>query len=202
MVKLLALALFKHAGVDAEPISLGLAAELSSFGYFQRGSVKEMIQFLTRTIVQRTQPGQRQTVKQEDYYCHVHVKGDGLAAIAVTDRDYPPTAAFSVVGKAMDDYVAQHGDAAWRAQAADSAAAQDILDGELMKYQDPAAADKLTKIQRDLDDTKVVLHQTIESVLRRGEKLDSLVDKSHDLSMASQMFYKQARKTNSCCKMM
>lgn len=50
--------------------------------------------------------------------------------------------------------------------------------------------------------SQVVLHQTIDSVLRRGEKLDSLVDKSADLSMASQMFYKQARKTNSCCKMM
>lgn len=49
---------------------------------------------------------------------------------------------------------------------------------------------------------QVVLHQTIDSVLRRGEKLDSLVDKSADLSMASQMFYKQARKTNSCCRMM
>lgn len=49
------------------------------------------------------------------------------------------------------------------------------------------------------DETKIVLHQTIDSVLRRGEKLDNLVDKSNDLSLASQMFYKQARKTNSCC---
>jgi len=28
---------------------------------------------------------------------------------------------------------------------------------------------------------------------------DNLVDKSNDLSLASQMFYKQAKKTNSCC---
>ena len=62
-----------------------------------------------------------------------------------------------------------------------------------VRSQDPAAADKLTRIQRDLDETKVVLHKT---------KLDALVDKSSDLSLASQMFYKQARKTNSCCKMM
>jgi len=68
--------------------------------------------------------------------------------------------------------------------------------------QDPAQADKLTRIQRDLDETKVVLHKTIESMLERGEKLEALVDKSSDLSMASQMFYKQARKTNSCCKLM
>ena len=40
--------------------------------------------------------------------------------------------------------------------------------------QDPAAADKLTKIQRDLDETKIILHQTIEGVLDRGEKLDQV----------------------------
>ena len=68
--------------------------------------------------------------------------------------------------------------------------------------QDPQQADKLTKIQKDLDETKITLHQTIESVLQRGEKLENLVDKSQDLSMASQMFYKQARKNNQCCKLM
>jgi hypothetical protein len=69
--------------------------------------------------------------------------------------------------------------------------------------QDPAAAEKLTKIsiQKDLDETTVILHQTIDSVLRRGEKLDTLVEKSADLSLASKMFAKQARKTNSCCRM-
>ncbi|KAL4345996.1 hypothetical protein AHAS_Ahas11G0334200 [Arachis hypogaea] len=66
-------------------------------------------------------------------------------------------------------------------------------------FQDPHEADKLLKIQKDLDETKIILHQTIESVLARGEKLDSLVEKSSDLSAASQMFYKQAKQTNQCC---
>jgi hypothetical protein len=42
-------------------------------------------------------------------------------------------------------------------------------------------------------------HKTIDSLLARGEKLDSLVEKSTDLSMASQVFYKQARRQNQCC---
>ncbi|KAG8095385.1 hypothetical protein GUJ93_ZPchr0012g21427 [Zizania palustris] len=42
-------------------------------------------------------------------------------------------------------------------------------------------------------------HKTIDSVLARGERLDSLVEKSSDLSAALQMFYKQAKKANSCC---
>ena len=48
----------------------------------------------------------------------------------------------------------------------------------------------------------MVLHKTIDSVLARGEKLDNLVDKSTDLSLASQMFYKQAKKQNQCCAIM
>jgi len=242
MVKLIAVAMFRQAdgggggggggGAPQPVVSLGMAADLSGFGYFQRASVREMIGFLARTIVQRTQPGSRQTVRQDDYYCHVvcHAGdgrdgGGGLAGVAVTDRDYPATAAFCVVAKAIEELdsgvVAARGGASgsgaaaaaaaaaagppfdWRAAGPeDSEGALPVLEGCLLRYQDPAAADKLTRIQRDLDETKVILHQTIDSVLRRGEKLDALVDKSADLSLASQMFYKQARRTNSCCKMM
>jgi synaptobrevin family protein YKT6 len=41
--------------------------------------------------------------------------------------------------------------------------------------------------------------KTIDSVLERGVKLDNLVERSNDLSAQSKMFYKQAKKTNSCC---
>ena len=38
-------------------------------------------------------------------------------------------------------------------------------------------------------------HKTIESVLKRGENLDNLVDKSNDLSSASQVHYPSASYT-------
>jgi synaptobrevin family protein YKT6 len=46
------------------------------------------------------------------------------------------------------------------------------------------------KIQKELDETKIVLHKTIESVLQRGEKIDDLVAKSDGLSAQSKMFYR------------
>lgn len=73
------------------------------------------------------------------------------------------------------------------------------LDDWLVKYQDPKQADSIMKIQQELDETKIVLHKTIESVLERGEKLDNLVERSQALSSSSKMFYKQAQKQNSCC---
>lgn len=95
-------------------------------------------------------------------------------------------------------------------------------------YQDPSKADKISAIQKELDDTTAVLvrrpfvcrclaysawsliavlvvvmqSKTIENVLERGEKLDDLVSKSQDLSTQSKVFYKQAKKTNSCCVVM
>jgi synaptobrevin family protein YKT6 len=108
----------------------------------------------------------------------------------------------------IDEYESANGEGAneaWRAVREDKpegGRASEMLEEMLVKYQDPSAADKILKIQRELDDTKVVLHKTIDSVLARGEKLDNLVDKSTDLSLASQMFYKQAKKQNQCCTMM
>lgn len=90
----------------------------------------------------------------------------------------------------------------------------------LTKYQDPQQADSIMKIQKELDETKIVLHKTIESVLQRGEKIDDLVAKSDGLSAQSKMFYSkclrqqglvsmmannftaQAKKQNSCCVIM
>jgi synaptobrevin homolog YKT6 len=76
------------------------------------------------------------------------------------------------------------------------------LEAMLAEAQDPGKVDKLTKVERSLDETKAVLHKTIEAVLARGEKLDELVDKSEELSRTSKAFYKEARKTNSCCSVM
>lgn len=160
-----------------------------------------MITFVSRTIVRRTQLGQRQTVQHEDYFCHVHVRESGLASIAIADKDYPARAAFSVVATVLDEFLEKHGES-FRSITQDSTLGDPIAEPALVKYQDPINADKIMKIQKDLDETKIVLHQTIESVLERGEKLDNLVGKSNDLSVASQMFYKQAKKTNACCSYM
>lgn len=57
------------------------------------------------------------------------------------------------------------------------------------------------KIQKELDETKIVLHKTIESVLQRGEKIDDLVAKSDGLSAQSKMFYSECPPpTSSVCR--
>lgn len=105
-MKLTALCLLRW-NANEDPAVLGQAFDVSNFGFFQRASVREMIIFVCRTIVRRTHPGQRQTVQHEDYYCHVHVKENHIAAIAVADEQYPSRAAFSVLSSILEDYESQ-----------------------------------------------------------------------------------------------
>ena len=57
--KLTSVQLWKYNGPDKDPFLLGLASDLSTFGFFQRGTVGEMLTFTGRTIARRTQVRRR-----------------------------------------------------------------------------------------------------------------------------------------------
>ncbi|KAI3980903.1 hypothetical protein MKX01_025468 [Papaver californicum] len=185
------------SSTEPNPIILANACDVSQFGYFQRTGVREFIVFVGRTVAKRTPPGQRQSVQHEEYKVHSYNR-NGLCVLGFMDDHYPVRSAFSLLNKVLDEYEKNFGDS-WKTTQADATQPWPYLTEALTKFQDPAEADKLLKIQRELDETKIILHKTIDSVLARGERLDSLVEKSSDLSAASQMFYKQAKKTNQCC---
>lgn len=87
-----------------------------------------------RTVARKTQVGQRQTVQQEEYYCHVFNK-DGLVGIAFVDADYPARAGFCVVSKVLEDFQLLKGEA-WRGLTSDDPdMAADLLQDALQKYQ-------------------------------------------------------------------
>lgn len=109
--------------------------------------------------------------------------------------------AHQLLSKFVDEFLSKYPRSAFAAAQPQPLAFAELKD-YLVKYQDPQQADSIMKIQKELDETKIVLHKTIESVLERGEKIDTLVNKSNDLSSQSKAFYTQAKKTNSCCVVM
>ncbi|KAH6778765.1 SNARE-like superfamily protein [Perilla frutescens var. hirtella] len=68
MVKITTLMILKCTPEGADPVILVNASDLSSFGFFQRPSVKEFIVFVGRTIAKRTPPNQRQSVQHEGFW--------------------------------------------------------------------------------------------------------------------------------------
>mmetsp|Transcript_30959 Transcript_30959/g.75728 ORF Transcript_30959/g.75728 Transcript_30959/m.75728 type:complete len:202 (-) Transcript_30959:320-925(-) len=201
-MKILGLFVCRALPSDAEAVVLSSAYHLSDFSYFQRGSIKEFAGFFAKTLAKRVPLGQRSSVEHEAYLCHVHVRSNGLSTIALCDKEYPSRVAFTLLAKLQDDFLGQVLETTWKNATGEPEIAVAGLEEMIAKYQNPSEADSLMKIQKDLDDTKVILHKTIDSVLERGVKLDNLVEKSNDLSTQSKMFYKTAKSQNSCCGVM
>mmetsp|Transcript_22411 Transcript_22411/g.40422 ORF Transcript_22411/g.40422 Transcript_22411/m.40422 type:complete len:202 (+) Transcript_22411:140-745(+) len=198
-MKVVGITILRTGASLPDPIPMSMACDLSSYGFFQRQGVKEMLTFFSKTFTKRTEPGQRQSITHESYVIHCYVRSDGLAGSVTTDAEYPARVAFVLLTQLLDEFTSTVGDSWKTMETSVESASFPPLEDYLQKYQDPASADKVTKIQNDLDETTNILHKTIDSVLERGVKLDSLVEKSDDLSRQSKMFYKQAKKTNSCC---
>ncbi len=118
----------------------------------------------------------------------------------VSDKEYPQRVAFSLITQMLIDYEKTQPNGAWKAIDKDQDSTPDFLATHLSKFQNPKEADKLMKIQKDLDEVKDIMVKNIDDLLQRGMKLDDLMEKSNDLSDTSKHFYKQAKKTNACCK--
>ncbi|XP_068159081.1 synaptobrevin homolog YKT6 [Drosophila tropicalis] len=196
MVKLFALSIFYKGNGEAR--ILKTTSDLQSFSFFQRGTVENFMTFASKTIVERTQPALRQSVKQDAYMCHVYVRSDNLAGVLIADHEYPNRVAHTLITKILDEFATKVPADQWQNGSA-ATISFDMLPTFLAKYQDPVEADPLTKMQNDLDETSIILKNTIAAVLERGEKLDDMVLKSEELSLQSKAFYKTAKKTNSCC---
>lgn len=153
-------------------------ANLSAVGYFERKALVEFTKFSSKTIYERTNVG-RHTIVQGDYLIHVAKMNDNRSCIIITDIEYPERVAQVFASENINK-----GD-------------EMVIDWETI--QDPSKIDKVFKIQTELDDTMIVLHDTIEKVLERGEKLDDIVKRSSELSTQSKLFYTATRKNNRCC---
>ncbi|ORC92271.1 putative vesicle-associated membrane protein [Trypanosoma theileri] len=205
-MKLYALMIVKPfpVGVDKEPVICSEAIDVSSFGFFQRNSAREFLVFLSRTVAKRVSNGSKTQITENGNVVFAHSTLDGLVALAIGDIEYNARVAFTLLGELIQQF-----QTTFRGK-------YDIIEGKednflnwpyleetLIKYQKPEEQDKILKIKRDIEDTKVIMYNAIDQIIERGQKIDDLVAKSEDLGMASKTFYKQAKQTNSgCCSIM
>ncbi|KAJ3003006.1 palmitoyltransferase [Thoreauomyces humboldtii] len=180
---------------------MALEQDLSSFGMFQRSTVSEFIGFFAKTVIERTPLGERSSVEKKDLLCHVYIRTDGLACVMMTRASYPSRTAFSLLNRLADEFSTKFPQtSSWATMNPTTTSPKyPELKQHLANAQDPESTDPFMRVQKELDETKIVLHKTMESLLQRGENLNDLVAKADNLSGASKALFKTAQSTNSCC---
>lgn len=91
------------------------------------------------------------------------MRTDGLCGSITCDAEYPPRVAFSLLTRLLEDFSTFKPD--WMRETRNEAIQWPQLEGDVLKYQDPANADQIMKIQRSLDETRDVLHNTIGTIV-------------------------------------
>lgn len=198
MVKLYSISVLRN---DTKPAAeIVQASDLSSFPWLARSSAQEFMTFTSVKVAEGTKAGMRQTIEEKGQKFHVYARTEGICGVIIADGDYPQRVAFTLLNKVLDEFLVKHPRSKWAMGTPKLPMPE--LDSYILKYQDPKQADTIMRVQQELDETKIVLHKTIDSVLQRGEKLDDLLQRSDELSTRSKMFARQAKKTNSCCILM
>ena len=176
---------------------------LSDLWFYQRGIAKDLITFNSQTIAGRIPLGNKASITLENDVgvCHCWVTQDGIAATAMTDNEYPERAAYTLLNKLIMEFRDQFQSA--------GVLDQDPIEKKPLKFpqmeiflrdwQNPHEADKLLKIEKELEEVSEIVHKNLKDLLARGEAMEDLMDKSESLNQASVQFYKQAKKNNTRC---
>ncbi|EGC29523.1 hypothetical protein DICPUDRAFT_51212 [Dictyostelium purpureum] len=184
-MKLVAMVLAKRKGDLIE-----IAADLGQFGFFERGTIKEVIVATSKIFINQFDVNTRTAVPYEDYICIIDVRSD-FGGVVFTDKEYPERVAVKALGEMMGDYVKKTQGIA--------GAPFPELTYILQKYQDPKGHDKILDVQNQVNEIIPIMHKNIDVALGNTQKMETLLEQSNDLSSRSKLFLKQAKKANRRC---
>ena len=185
----------------SKPIILSSAFSVNFVSIFQRGTLKDFLNFHSRLVIERVEKDTHAQVQLEKGICYAIANDDKIGVTLICDEEYPKRVAIDFLLRIHDNFKA------FLAQKninlnlieKDTDVKYDYIANEIEAWQDPSKKDNIMKLQNELNDVQDIMRQNLNELLKREENLESLMAKSQDLSSASVNFYKQAKKTNSCC---
>ena len=178
------------------------AHDVSSLSLVTRGSAKEIMRFSARSVALALQPGNmiKASANNDFAYCVYGLKdSNGMSAILVANTLYAIRFA--------NHYLKEMLSLTTNVPPSKFNVSKDVVgpkeDGGLVdlvsllkKAQKPEENDQLAKLAKDIDEVRDMAYANLEKIVERGKSLDEVMKKSDDLSAASKMFLKEAKKTN------
>ena len=186
-----------------KPIILASAFSLSFVSIFQRGTLKDFLNFHSRLVIERVTKDTHAQVQLEKGICYAIANEDKVGVTIICDEEYPKRVAIDFVLRIHENFkiFMNQNKLDLNSYEKDTNVKFDYITKEIEEWQDPNKKDNLMKLQNELNDVADIMKKNINELLNREENLENLMAKSQDLSAASVNFYKQEKKTNSCCNL-
>ena len=177
-----------------------------NFSIFTRSSVSNLCSSMTRYLVKSSPPGTQKNIictEQMDYSyftnnhkIFINTNEKGISYVLLTTANYPNRLLLSIImdtekelQKYNDIINCTHSDLDIKLHTIE----ESITKNSLLNN------DKISQIQDNLHDTKEIMVENISNILKNGEKLETLIDKSEELENLARNFNRGSAKLNSCC---
>jgi synaptobrevin family protein YKT6 len=154
--------------------------QLQFVNVFSRGAVSQLMHEFAIHAAESINDQERKIFQHEQFSFSCQRQNE-WGIVIVTDHEYPSRVAFELLRDLFEN----------------------PSDGNMVHIienrQD--GQDAISRVKSTLDETMVIAHENIDKVIARGHDIDELVERSANLSASSKMFYKTAKKHNSCCQL-
>ena len=130
-----------------------------------------------------------------------------MTAVCVTDLDYPDRVACDLIRKVLYEFsefaTSNRIDLTSRNLPENCASAyNENLKDLVTKFQDPAQADKMIKLRKDVERTTETLKLTLQKLLKRGETIEKIIEDTDELNESAKEYYKRARRAKCACNIL
>ena len=190
---------------EGKAIFLSSAYAIDFVGYLKKGLVRDSLKFGARTTVSKMKKGEliRLEVEEPDNTdVYAHINDQNIATVVICDKEYPESAALKILHELQNNFLSLYNPDMFKQYSEDQEIKFPSINDMIKKYQDPKEADKLIKIESDLEEIQTALHKTMADLMDRGERLDDLMKQSEDISGMAYTFYSKSKAANQkCCSL-
>ena len=163
--------------IDLELKTCMSREKLDFLNMFHKSSVKELLREFALYSAEHLNNPERKIIEHTDYM-FICQRNDPQVIIIVTDKEYPSRVSFEIILNIQKNPTGE------------------TIQHMIETRQD--GFDNISRIKSTISETMVIAHENIDKLLQRGHNIDELVYIIIKFG-PSKIFYKTAKKHNSCC---
>jgi synaptobrevin family protein YKT6 len=187
-MKLYAVYILRRQG--EEVITLDIAREFSDISFIYRKNAIEICDFAVKNLVTSPKPDRFMSAQEKQFLFQI-LRKEAIAIVVITSDDYPTRVSFTICKEVMTEFDKRGGHF--------PGGRCEMIHRAIVEYQNPQNADKLLKIQQNLDECRDIMTQNLQAAMARGESLEEMAAKSQEISDQSKLFVVEAAKMKGCC---
>lgn len=157
---------------------------LSDFSILVRSNITNEIEITTKQLISNTKLGSYYKINEKILNCELVIYGSTFDqyCIIITNPPYPTQTAYQLLNTIKTEKVNKT-----------------KFDAVFIEYQNSQNVDKLYQMQSHLDETKVILVESLSKLHERGAELKDLQTRTNNMVAESQKFVVITEDLNRCC---